>query len=113
MRRTGPARLRGTAEVSDSLLAGGSDVAGTVERSVLSAGVVVERGAVVRDSVLLPGAVVRNGAVVECAVLDDGVVVERDVRVGGPGGAEAVALVGREQQVTADVAAGGRLPEQD
>ena len=109
--RTGPARLRRSAEVDDSLLAPGTDVAGSVERSVLSSGVVVEEGAVVRHSVLLPGAVVRRGAVVERAVLDDGVVVAAGVSVGGPGG--DIALVGQRQEVREDVPAGGRLPEGD
>ncbi|CAA9217666.1 MAG: Glucose-1-phosphate adenylyltransferase [uncultured Acidimicrobiales bacterium] len=107
VQRTGPARLRRTAEVDDSLLAPGSDVAGRVERSVLSGGVVVEEGAVVRESVLLPGVVVRRGAVVERAVLDDGAVVAPEVRVGGPGD---IALVGRGEEVTSDLPAGGRLP---
>jgi glucose-1-phosphate adenylyltransferase len=116
--RTGPGRLRASAEVADVLLAPSADVAGVVERSVLGAGVVVEPGAVVRDSVLLPGAVVRRGAVVERAVLDDQVVVERGVAVGGPAGrdeapADGVALVGKGQQVTNDLPAGGRCPAGD
>ena len=111
VRRTGPARLRRTAEVDDSLLAPAADVAGAVERSVLSTGVVVEEGAVVRDSVLLPGVVVRRGAVVERAVLDDGVVVSAGVSVGGPGG--DIALVGLRQEVGEDIPAGGRLPESE
>jgi glucose-1-phosphate adenylyltransferase len=111
VQRTGPARLRRTAEVDDSLLAPGSDVAGEVERCVLGAGVVVEEGAVVRESVLLPGVVVRRGAVVERAVLDDRAVVAPGVHVGGPGG--DIALVGRAEEVTADLPAGARLPAPD
>ena len=111
VQRTGPARLRRTAEVDDSLLAPGSDVAGEVERCVLGAGVVVEEGAVVRESVLLPGVVVRRGAVVEGAVLDDRAVVAPGVHVGGPGG--DIALVGRAEEVTADLPAGARLPAPD
>lgn len=111
VQRTGPARLRRSAEVDDSLLAPGSDVAGTVERSVLSGGVVVEAGAVVRESVLLPGVVVRRGAVVERAVLDEGVEVAPGVTVGAADGEELeIALVGQGEGVSADVAPGGRLP---
>lgn len=111
VRRTGPARLRRTAEVDDSLLAPGSDVAGTVERSVLGAGVVVEEGAVVRESVLLAGVVVRRGAVVERSILDDRVVVTSGTHVGGRGG--DIALVGRGEEVAADVPVGGRWPSSD
>ena len=63
-------RVRGAA-IEDSLVAPAARVAGTVSRSVVGRGAVVEEGAVVRESVLLPGAVVRAGARVERAVLDD------------------------------------------
>jgi glucose-1-phosphate adenylyltransferase len=108
--RSAPARVRDGAVVRDSLLAPGADVAGTVERSVLSSGAVVEAGAVVRESVLLPGAVVRSGAVVERTVLDDGVEVGEDARVGGEGD---VALLGRRERIEAGavVPAGARVPE--
>ncbi|MCU1692479.1 MAG: Nucleotidyl transferase [Frankiales bacterium] len=103
--RFDPARLLRGATVEDSLLGPGCTVAGEVVRSVLSAGVVVETGAVVRDSVLLPGAVVRAGAVVERAVLDDRADVR--ARVGGP---SAVTLVGLAARVTDDLPAGARCP---
>jgi glucose-1-phosphate adenylyltransferase len=102
----GPARVRGGA-ASSSLLSAGSDVAGTVERSVLSPGVVVEAGAVVRDAVLLHDVVVRAGATVERAVVDAGTEIMSGVQVGGPDG---VVLVGSGQCVDRDVPAGGRLP---
>jgi glucose-1-phosphate adenylyltransferase len=109
-RRQGPARITSGARIGRSLVSGGAHVAGTVERSVLSGGAVVEAGAVVRDSVLLPGAVVRAGAVVERAILDDGVEVGADARVGGAG---STALVGRRSPVApgSSVQAGGRYPE--
>jgi glucose-1-phosphate adenylyltransferase len=112
--RSDPVRLRRSAEVDDSLLAPGSDVGGTVERSVLAAGVIVEPGAVVRDSVLLPGVVVRRGAVVERAVLDDGVVVGEGVTVGGSGGGDdEIAVVGQGEQVTSDLGPGQQQPAGD
>jgi glucose-1-phosphate adenylyltransferase len=109
--RSPAARVRRGAAVADSLLSGGCDVAGEVEASVLSPGVVVEKGAVVRRSVLLAGAVVRSGAVVERAVLDNGVTVGRDASVGAARG--AVALVGRGATLRRGtvVPAGGRHPE--
>ena len=98
------ARLLDGAETRDSLLAPAARVAGTVERSVVGRGAVVEAGAVVRECVLLPGAVVRAGAVVERAILDDGVEIGRDARVGEAGG--EIALVG----LRTSVRAGARLP---
>jgi glucose-1-phosphate adenylyltransferase len=100
------ARVDGAVE--GSLVAPAARVAGSVSRSVLGRGVVVEEGAVVSESVLLPGAVVRSGARVERAVIDEGVVVERDVAVGEAGG--EIALVGLRASVSAAVPGGGRFP---
>ena len=90
------------------MLATAATVGGTVERSVIGRGAVVEEGAVVRDSVVLPGAVVRAGATVERAILDDLVQVERGVTVGEADG--EIALVGLRANVEQDVPAGGRFP---
>jgi glucose-1-phosphate adenylyltransferase len=108
--RHSAARVLPGGEVEHSLVAGGTRIAGQVSRSVLSPGVVVEKGASVVDSVLLPGATVAAGATVERAVLDDRVTVGRGAAVGGPG---AVTLVGRGAAVAEGsvLAPGARLPE--
>jgi glucose-1-phosphate adenylyltransferase len=108
-----PARVEGTARLEQALLAPGSVVAGTVTRSVLGPGVVVEPGATVHDAVLLEDCEVAAGAVVQRAVLDRGVRVGPEARVGGPDPAEQPALVGEEANLPpgAAVAAGGRWPE--
>ena len=108
--RHSAARILRGAEVDASLVSGGTRVAGSVQGSVLSPGVVVEKGARVVDSVLLPGVRVRAGATVTRAVLDDGVVVGERASVGGDGD---IALVGRAAEVAAgsELPAGGRLPE--
>jgi glucose-1-phosphate adenylyltransferase len=109
----GPARTAPEADIAESLVAPGARVAGTVERSVVGRGAVVEPGAVVRESVLLPGTVVRAGASVERAVLDDGVEIARDAWVGAANG--DIALVGLRAVVQPgdDVPAGARFPEPD
>jgi glucose-1-phosphate adenylyltransferase len=108
--RHSAARILRSAEVANSLVSGGTRVAGEVRGSVLSPGVVVERGATVVDSVLLPGARVRSGATVTRAVLDDGVEVGKDATVGGEG---EITLVGRAARLEtgATVPAGARFPE--
>jgi glucose-1-phosphate adenylyltransferase len=108
--RHSAARILSGAVVEESLVSGGTRVAGEVCGSVLSPGVVVEAGATVVDSVLLPGVRVRAGATVHRAVLDDGVDVGEGASVGGDG---EVALVGRRARVQAgtEVAAGARLPD--
>src|SRR4051795_5851600 len=106
--RHSAARVLRSAAVEDSLISGGSRVAGSVSGSVLSPGVVVEEGATVVDSVLLPGARVRSGATVTRAVLDDRVEVGERAVVGGDG---EITLVGRRARVRDDVPAGARCPD--
>jgi glucose-1-phosphate adenylyltransferase len=109
--RRASARVLGGARVRSSMLATAATVGGTVERSVIGRGAVIEEGATVRDSVILPGAVVRSGATVERAILDDLVRVERGVTVGEAGG--EIALVGLRAAVEQDLPAGARFPELD
>jgi glucose-1-phosphate adenylyltransferase len=108
--RHSAARILAGAVVDESLVSGGTRVAGEVRGSVLSPGVVVEPGATVVDSVLLPGVRVRSGATVTRAVLDDGVEVGRGASVGGDGD---ITLVGRRWKVAAEsqIPAGVRLPD--
>jgi glucose-1-phosphate adenylyltransferase len=108
-----PARVQRGADVDACLLAPGSCVAGTVQRSVIGRGAIVEAGASVRDSVVLPGAVVRAGATVQRAILDDGVDVGTDAVIGEADG--ELTLVGCRATVPhgARVPAGGRCPDLD
>ena len=105
-----PARVRPGATVDGALLSPGCEVAGTVRRSVLSSGVVVEAGAEVSDSVLLHETVVRSGARVRRAVLDHGVEVKGDCTVGGDG---ELVVVGADEVVEHDLAPGSRQPEEE
>jgi glucose-1-phosphate adenylyltransferase len=106
------ARILSGAVVDQSLVSGGTRVAGEVRGSVLSPGVIIEKGATVVDSVLLPGVRVRSGATVTRAVLDDGVEVGDGARVGGDGD---ITLVGRKACVEpgSELPAGARLPDPD
>jgi glucose-1-phosphate adenylyltransferase len=110
--RHSAARILSGAVVDESLVSGGTRVAGEVRGSVLSPGVIIEKGATVVDSVLLPGVRVRSGATVTRAVLDDGAEVGEGARVGGDGD---ITLVGRKARVESgsEVAAGARLPDPD
>ena len=70
------------ATVNDSLITEGCEVYGTVDHSVLFAGVTVEEGANVRDSVIMPGAVIHRGAVVRRAIVAENAVVGAGTFVG-------------------------------
>ncbi|MGL5930879.1 MAG: sugar phosphate nucleotidyltransferase, partial [Dermatophilaceae bacterium] len=111
-----PARVRGGAVVEDAVLSPGADIGGTVRRSVIGPGVVVERGAVVEDAVLFDGVHVARDAEVGTAVLDDGVRVGARAVVGEVRGGralpdDAVTLLGRDARVAAaaHLDAGARL----
>jgi len=77
-----PALLRAGSRCVSSLLGAGAAIEGTVERSILSPNVTVERGAVVRDSVLMHGCRIGAGAVVDRVILDKGVVVGAGAVIG-------------------------------
>ncbi|GAB2458893.1 glucose-1-phosphate adenylyltransferase family protein [Nocardioides hungaricus] len=78
------ARVLDGARVADSLLSPGASVRGTVIRSVVGPGVVVEPGALVRDSVVFEDTVVAEGARLDWAIVDRDCVVGRNAEVGSP-----------------------------
>lgn len=104
-----PARVSPGATLDATLLSAGCVVHGTVRRSVLGPGVVVEEGAVVEDAVVCARTRVQAGAHVATAVVDARCSIGRDARVGrlveGDLDDEQVTLVGR--RVT--VATGGTV----
>ncbi len=94
-----PAFVGRAAEVEDSLISPGCRVAGRVQRSVLSPGVVVEEGASVSDAVLLHDVVVRRGARVATAVIDAGAGLDAGAEV--EGAPEEPAVVPERERVRA------------
>lgn len=77
-----PARVHAEASIDASMISPGCDVHGTVERSVLAPGVVVESGATVSNAVILENTVVRRGATVRYAIIDRHVTVGSGADVG-------------------------------
>lgn len=99
-----PARIHEGAELVDSLVSPGVSVAGTVRRSVLGPGVVVEAGATVVNSVVFTDTVLEPGARVDWSVVDRNCVISRDAVVGdrdarATSDPDAVTLVGRDCRV--------------
>ena len=68
-----PAFVDKSAEVKNSLISPGCRVGGTVSRSILSAGVEIEKGAEIADSVILPNAVIERGVKLKRVIIDTGV----------------------------------------
>jgi len=77
-----PVRFGAGAQVQTSLISAGCTVHGTVINSVLSPGVVVEKGAVVRNSILFSDCVVRKKATIDLAIFDKQVRVGEGVQIG-------------------------------
>lgn len=77
-----PQYLGNTANVQNSMIADGCNIFGTVDFSVLFAGVTVEEGAVVRDSIVMPGSVIKKGAFVQYAIVAEDCVVGENSFVG-------------------------------
>ena len=104
-----PARIEKTARVDESLISPGCTVEGSVSRSVLAPGVVVEQGADVRGSVVLQDTVIRAEAALERAIVDVDAEVEERARVGAAHG--DITLVGRRARVSpgSTVPAGARV----
>lgn len=76
----GPASI-----IKNSLISEGCRIMGTVENSVISGGVVVEKGAVVRDSVIFEDVVIKKNAKVYTAIVDADSVIESGALVGNEG----------------------------
>ncbi len=77
-----PQYISNTADVQNSLVAGGCRVDGIVDFSILFGNVKVEKGAVIKDSIIMPGSVIRANAVVQYAIIAENVVVEENTVIG-------------------------------
>jgi glucose-1-phosphate adenylyltransferase len=77
-----PAKISRSAHVTNSLISPSCLISGSVENSVLSPGVIVEKGAVVRDSIIMHDSRVGSRAQIERAIIDKEVTIGRDALVG-------------------------------
>ena len=73
-----PAFIYTSADVKNSLLSSGCKISGNVSRSVLSSGVIVEKGAEIADSIVLPDAMIEKGVKLKKVIVDAGVKVSKD-----------------------------------
>jgi len=90
-----PHHIGDTGRVTNSLVAGGCEIYGIVENSVIGSGVRIERGAYVKDSVVMQDVTVGEGALVNYSILDSGAVIGADSVVGRTrNDSEAVTVIG-------------------
>ena len=82
------------AVIVNSLISEGCKIYGTVINSVVSGGVVVEKGAVIKDSVVMEDVFVKEGAAVYTAIVDSDTIVEAGAVVGKENASkEEIALI--------------------
>ena len=94
-----------SAVITNSMVTEGCEIYGTVINSILSEGVVVEKGAVVRDSVILGNVTVKSDATVDYSVVDSGTVIEKGASVGVPKNeSKGITLLGGELVVPEGIA---------
>ena len=79
-----PARYIGDAQCTNSLIANGCVVEGTVINSVLFRGVKVAKGAVIKNSIVMQDAQIQEGAEIDHCILDKQSVIRRNGRLIAP-----------------------------
>ena len=91
-------------EITDSFVAEGCEVYGSVCHSVVSTGCVIGKGAEIHDSVIMPGVVVEPGAQVRHAIVAEDCVVKAGARIGADqqGDAETlkISVIGKGHVIT-------------
>ncbi len=68
----------------NSMVAGDSEIYGTIINSVISPGVIVESGAVVSDSVIMSDVVISAGSKIDYSVVDSGAMISANAVIGEP-----------------------------
>lgn len=71
------------AVVSDSLIADGSRIEGTVENSIIFRGCKIAKGAVVKDCIIMQSGVISEGVELSYVVTDKGVTIREDRKMMG------------------------------
>ena len=82
-----------------SLVGEGSQISGTVIRSVVFYGVIIEEGAKVTNSVLMPGTIIEKNAVVDKAIIGERCVIQSNAVVHNDDG--TVTVVGNDEKIKA------------
>jgi glucose-1-phosphate adenylyltransferase len=73
-----PVKYAATSSVTNSLIANGCDIQGTVENSIIFRGVKVKKGATVKNSIIMQKGEIEEGAFVENIITDKQVKITKD-----------------------------------
>lgn len=69
-------------EISDSFVAEGCEVYGSVRHSIISTGCTIGKGAEIRDSVIMPNVVIENGVKIDHAIIAEDSIIRAGATVG-------------------------------
>lgn len=84
-------------QVSDSIVADGAYIAGSVDHSVISHGVQIAENSQVRDSFIMPGVTIEEDVVIENAIIGEKSKVAKGASIiGSP---DAIAVLGYEEEI--------------
>lgn len=89
-----PQYIANGAIVRNSLINEGCIIEGEVRNSILSSGVMVEKGAKITDSVILTNCVIKEGAMVHKAVVLENTIIDSDEKIGLDG--DGICLVDKD-----------------
>ncbi|CAF3855993.1 unnamed protein product [Rotaria sordida] len=106
-----PAHLLDSARFENSLISPGCVIGGTIIRSILGPGCIVDAGAIIRDSILFDEVHVEEGALIERAIIDENVFIGKGATI-GVGEKKDLTMIGRRVQIPpgSDIPAGEKIP---
>lgn len=90
---------------TNSLIAEGCGIYGTVSHSVISTGCTVEDGAIVEDSVIMPNVYIESGAVIRHAIVGEDCHICRGAVIGGsfaPNEEKKISVIGKNKSIAAN-----------
>lgn len=76
-----PAEFTNSSKVSNSLIANGCIIEGTVENSIIFRGVKVKKGAVVKNSIIMQKGDIEEGACIENVITDKQVIITKNQKI--------------------------------
>ena len=101
-----PQFIGSDAKVSESMVSDGTLVEGNLTESIISSGVVVERGAEVVGSIIMEGAKIEKNAKVFNSIIAEGAVIKEGVEVGHREitlGQDMITVIGKDEIVDTNI----------
>ena len=83
VRSSAPTKYRAGAMVSNSLIADGCVIEGTVENSIIFRGVNVARGTVIKNSIVMQDSIIGKDVVLNCVIADKNTVIRDGRKLSG------------------------------